>query len=346
MNEHRIPATIITGFLGAGKTTLIQNLIKQTNGRRFAFIVNEFGDIGFDGELLGQCGNPTCHSGDIIELTNGCICCTVADDFLPTIETLLARDPKPDHIIIETSGLALPQPLVRAFTWPSIRNSVTVDAVVSVVDAEAVAKGYVAHDEAALKKQRAADEALDHETPIEDLFDDQIKCADLIILSKSDLINREEIARVHQRIDRSIRPNVKRLMAGGDLLPIQAVLGLQSAAEMDLESRQAHHEHGDNDHDHDHDEFVTFSIESPIFSSLDAVRDKVEIAMQQPGVLRIKGRARIKNKQACAYIQAVGERVEAWFGPLERQEVGLVVIGLHDFDQNVIMKALEGDMHA
>ena len=124
MSEHRkIPATVVTGFLGAGKTTLIRHLLETANGKRLALIINEFGDIGVDGEVLKACRSETCGEEDIVELANGCICCTVADDFVPTIETLLARDPQPDHIVIETSGLALPKPLVRAFAWPEIHRS-------------------------------------------------------------------------------------------------------------------------------------------------------------------------------------------------------------------------------
>ena len=194
MNAHtRIPATIVTGFLGAGKTTLIRNLIEKARGRRIAILVNEFGEAGFDGELLADCGDADCKPDTIVELANGCICCTVADEFLPTMEALLARDPAPDHIVIETSGLALPQPLVRAFSWPSVKHRVTVDGVVTVVDAAAVAAGRFAPDPEATKAALAADPAIDHDDPIEELFEDQLRCADLIVVSKSDLVSENEL---------------------------------------------------------------------------------------------------------------------------------------------------------
>ena len=117
---QKIPATVVTGFLGAGKTTLIRHLLENANGKRIALIINEFGDIGVDGEVLKGCGEETCREEDIVELANGCICCTVADDFIPVIKKLIERDDAPDHIVIETSGLALPQPLVKAFNWPEI----------------------------------------------------------------------------------------------------------------------------------------------------------------------------------------------------------------------------------
>jgi cobalamin biosynthesis protein CobW len=122
----KIPTTVITGFLGSGKTTLVRHILANAGKRKLALIVNEFGDVGVDGDILKACGNENCTEDDIIELANGCICCTVADDFVPTMQKLLARKDRPDHIIIETSGLALPQPLVRAFNWPEIKSQVTV----------------------------------------------------------------------------------------------------------------------------------------------------------------------------------------------------------------------------
>ena len=191
MLATRIPATVITGFLGAGKTTLIRRLIEEADGRRLALIVNEFGDVGVDGDVLAACGSPNCAEEDIIELANGCICCTVADDFLPSIQSLLAQTPPPDHII-ETSGLALPQPLVQAFSWPDIRSRVMLDGVVTVVDGAALAAGEVVADADALEAQRQADPELDHETPVDELFHDQVAAANLLIVSKSDLISADE----------------------------------------------------------------------------------------------------------------------------------------------------------
>ncbi len=202
----RIPATIVTGFLGAGKTTLIRHLLENAGGRRIALIVNEFGDVGFDGQVLSDCGSEACGADDIIELANGCICCTVADDFLPAMEAILARAEPPDHIIIETSGLALPQPLVKAFAWPTVKPRLTVDGVVTVIDATAVAEGRVASDEAKLAEQRAKDLSLDHDDPVEELFEDQLRCADLIVISKTDLVDAAGLARVEKAIAEDRRP--------------------------------------------------------------------------------------------------------------------------------------------
>ena len=209
----KIPATVITGFLGAGKTTLIRHLIENANGKRIALIINEFGDVGVDGEVLKSCGAEDCGEDDIVELANGCICCTVADDFLPTMQVLLDRETPPDHIVIETSGLALPKPLVQAFNWPEVRTRVTVDGVVTLVDADAVSQGRFVHDEAALDAQRKADEMLDHESPLEELFEDQLQCADMVILTKSDLVSADKLDDVEAHLKSETRPAVHYIRA-------------------------------------------------------------------------------------------------------------------------------------
>ena len=155
MNDlTKLPVTVVTGFLGSGKTTLIRHLMQNPGGKRLAIIVNEFGDVGVDGEILKSCAIPNCPEENILELANGCICCTVADDFIPTLEQLMKLEPRPEHILIETSGLALPKPLLKAFDWPDIRSKITVDGVIALADAEAVAAGQFAPDLAAVAAQR------------------------------------------------------------------------------------------------------------------------------------------------------------------------------------------------
>ncbi|MCX5493756.1 cobalamin biosynthesis protein CobW [Kaistia dalseonensis] len=329
----RIPATIVTGFLGAGKTTLIRNLIAQANGKRIALIVNEFGDMGFDGELLADCGDDDCKPDTVIELTNGCICCTVADDFLPTIEALLAREPAPDHIVIETSGLALPQPLVRAFTWPSVRHRVTIDGVVTVVDAAAVSEGRFAVDEVALAAQRAADPSLDHDDPIEELFEDQLSCADLIVLSKTDLLDAAAIAGVEAIVREGSRGAARSVHGTPNGLPSEILLGVGAAAEDDAFERKSHHDlEGE---EHDHDDFDSFVVETKAWPSIDALGDAVRLAMGAAGVLRIKGRVVVTGKAAPAVVQAVGPRVETYFAPGDKAG-RLVVIGARGLDRATV----------
>ncbi|TLP49255.1 cobalamin biosynthesis protein CobW [Cohaesibacter sp. CAU 1516] len=351
-SNKKIPATVVTGFLGAGKTTLIRKLIEQAGDKKIALIVNEFGDMGFDGELLSDCGNPNCTADDVVELKNGCICCTVADDFLPTIEMLLKRDPKPDHIVIETSGLALPQPLVKAFQWPSVRASVTVDGVVTIADASALSDGHYSQNEDAIAKQRAQDDSLDHESPIEELFADQLKCADMIVISKADLVDDEGMARVEAIIGEHAREGVKNIHSRNGDVSAAILLGLDSVAEDDLDSRKAahdhhhdhdhdddHDDHDDHDHDHDHhhdhhhDEFHSIVVPPRVFASMEDVKVSVEKALAQPGILRVKGYAALEGKKARVVIQAVGRRVDSWFDTSGEAKTGLVVIGLKDFDQ-------------
>ncbi len=218
----KIPATIVTGFLGAGKTTMIRHLLENAGGRRIALVINEFGDVGVDGEILKSCGVESCREDDIIELANGCICCTVADDFLPAIETLLKRADKLDHIVIETSGLALPKPLLKAFDWPEVRSRLTVDGVVAVVDAAAVADGRFADDAEALAAQRAADPSLDHDNPLEEVYEDQLLCADIVVLNKTDLLSPADAARVAAEVRGAARgaTKVDRRAAKAASIPI------------------------------------------------------------------------------------------------------------------------------
>ncbi|MGC3832988.1 GTP-binding protein [Moritella viscosa] len=141
MQLNKIPVTVVTGFLGSGKTTLLSNILKQAAGKRIAVIVNEFGELDIDADLLRSCpldcdDEATSQSqgeNGIYELANGCICCTVEEEFLPVMKELVARRDDIDHILIETSGLALPKPLVQAFNWPEIKQYCTVDAVITLI---------------------------------------------------------------------------------------------------------------------------------------------------------------------------------------------------------------------
>lgn len=346
---QKIPTTVVTGFLGAGKSTLIRNLIENANGRRIALIVNEFGDVGVDGEMLKACGNPSCTEDDIVELANGCICCTVAEDFVPTMEKILARPQRPDCIVIETSGLALPQPLVRAFNWPEIKTQVTVDGVVTLVDAAAVAEGRFAADEDAVEAQRQADENLNHETPLSELFEDQIACADLILISKSDLVSDDALIDVETRIAEDARPAVRVVRTRkGDVAP-EIVLGLAAAAEDD--QRLSHHEQEHlaagfsiDLHDHDHDDFESFVVPLGSITSPEAFAGRVRAAMVEHDILRLKGFASVADKAMRLVVQAVGPRVESYFDREWREgedrTTQLVVIGQAGLNREAIIRML------
>lgn len=347
----KIPATVITGFLGAGKTTLIRHMLGHAKGKRIALIINEFGDLGVDGDILKGCGDETCTEDDIMELSNGCICCTVAEDFIPTLEKLLDRKDRPDHIVIETSGLALPQPLVRAFNWPDIRTRVTVDGVVTVVDGKAVEEGRFAHNVEAVDAQRAADENLDHETPLSELFEDQIACADMIVVNKSDLLE-DGGAGLSEVLKSEAREGVQVVKASMGALPVDVLLGQGAGAEDDIEARhELHHHHhhdddGDADHhhapDHDHDEFESFVVETGEVADPKAYTERLADVIRKHDILRMKGFASVVGKPLRLTIQAVGPRIDSYFDqPVSNdRKTRLVVIGEAGLDKSAIEAAL------
>ncbi len=337
----KIPTTIVTGFLGAGKTTLIRNLLENARGRRLALLINEFGDVGVDGEILRGCGIETCPEENIIELANGCICCTVADDFVPAIEALLARPRKPDHLIIETSGLALPKPLVKAFDWPSIRARLTVDGVVTVVDGAAVAAGRFADDPDAVAAQRAGDPALDHDNPLEEVFEDQLLCADMVVLNKVDLLTEAERTETRARIASVLPRAVKIVTTSEGRIDADLLLGLAAAAEDEIDSRKSHH---DDEEDHDHDEFETFIVEVGTLEDPERFVAKLAEIAERHDVLRMKGFFAVAGKPMRLLVQGVGKRFRQHFDrawrPGEGRAGRLVVIGEAGLDRAAIAAAI------
>ena len=328
----KIPVTVITGFLGSGKTTLIRHLLQHNQGRRIAVLVNEFGELGIDGELLRSCQIcPDDSNGEenIVELTNGCLCCTVQEEFLPTMLTLLKRRDTLDCILIETSGLALPKPLIKAFRWPEIRNAATVDAVITVVDCEAVAAGTFASDPKAVNAQRQADPNLEHETPLQELFEDQLACADLVVLSKSDLVDAQMQAQVVDLIQQELPRVVKMIPAIKGQLDPDVLLGLQAAVEDNLAARPSHH---DTEEDHDHDEEIS-STNVVLNRAFDPqkLQNQLQVLVQQQEIYRIKGFVAVPNKLMRLVLQGVGTRFDQFYDrpwqPDEPQQTRLVFIG-------------------
>lgn len=338
----KTPVTVITGFLGAGKTTLIRHLMANPQGKRLAIVVNEFGALGIDGDILKSCADANCPEANIVELTNGCICCTVADDFIPTIEALMALPVKPDHILIETSGLALPKPLLKAFDWPAIRSRITVDGVITLADAEAVAAGRFAPDLAAIEAQRAADDSIDHETPLSEVFEDQIACADIVLMSKADLAGEAGLASARAYIEGEMPRRVPILSMSEGIIDPRLILGLSVAAENDLAARPSHHEGHD---DHEHDDFDTVVIDLPEITSVDALSAALERLANEQRILRIKGYVAVSGKPMRLLVQAVGNRVRTQFdkpwGDQPRQS-RLVIIAEHDdVDEKAIRAVLD-----
>jgi len=320
----------VTGFLGSGKTTLIRNLIANANGKKLAVLVNEFGSEGVDGEILKSCADSNCPAENIVELANGCICCTVADDFIPAMELLLSRPVRPDHILIETSGLALPKPLLKAFDWPEIRSRITVDGVIALADAEAVAAGRFAPDPVAVEAQRAADKNVDHETPLSEVFEDQIACADIVLLTKADLAGTAGLEAARAAISAEMPRAIPMLTVTDGAIDARVILGLDAAAEDDLAARTSHH---DNEEEHEHNDFASVVIDLPEISDLDRLIASVQRLAREQNVLRAKGYIAVAGKPMRLLLQAVGERVRhqfdsAW-GARPRQSK-LVLIGEHD----------------
>src|SRR5574337_1621717 len=339
----KIPVTIVTGFLGAGKTTLIRHILMNPDGRRLALIINEFGDVGVEGDLVEGCASETCPREAIVELANGCICCTVADDFQPAVETLMKREPRPDHIIIETSGLALPKPLVKAFDWPALRSRLTVDGVIAVVDAAALAEGRFADDPRRLAEQRAADPSLDHDNPLEEVYEDQLMCADLVVLNKADLVPAQRLDALRAEIGKSLPRAVKIAPAREGVIDPDVLLGVGAAAEDDLDQRPSHH---DGTGEHDHDDFDTFVVALPAADDPDALVARLSEAARAHDILRIKGFVEVTGKPMRLLVQGVGQRFRRDFDrPWSAGEARLsrlVVIAQKGVDKSAVAAALSG----
>jgi cobalamin biosynthesis protein CobW len=338
---NKIPATVITGFLGAGKTTLVRHLLERAGGRRIAVIVNEFGETGIDGDTLRGCAVPGCAETDIVELANGCLCCTVADEFLPTMQALLGHEHPPEHILIETSGLALPKPLLKAFGWPQVRARVTVDGVIAVVDGPAVAAGRFADDPAAVAAQRGADAAVEHDNPLAEVYEDQLQAADLVVLNKADLLDGPGLAALQRQIGGQLARAVKLVPARHGRLDPAVLLGLGAAAEDDLAARPSHHDALDGAHEHD--DFVSFCLDVPEFDSAEAVVGRLAAATEAHDILRVKGFVALRGKPMRLAVQGVGRRLAHYFDrawAAAPRQGRVVVIGRTGIDRAAIEAAL------
>lgn len=342
-NLAKVPCTIVTGFLGAGKTTLVRHLLETAGGRRLAIIVNEFGDVGIDGEILKGCGDAACPEDRIVELSNGCLCCTVADEFVPALTQLLALPEPPQHIVIETSGLALPKPLVQAFNWPEIKGRVTVDGVVAVIDGKAVADGRFADDPEAIAAQRTGDSSLDHDNPLEEVYEDQLLCADLVILNKTDLMTGAERAKVESEIRKTVPRAVKVIEAEGGRVDAAVLLGLGAEAESDLAARHSHH---DAEGEHDHEDFESFVVDLPSVADTEGFVARLAALAEAHDILRLKGFLDVPGKPMRFVVQGVGARFQTQFDrawrPGEARASRLVVIGEKGLDRAEICRMIAG----
>ena len=330
----KIPATVITGFIGAGKTTLIRHLLENAGGKRIALIINEFGDLGIDREIVNGCNIEGCNDDDVVELANGCICCTVADEFLPVMQSLLERDNPPQHIVIETSGLALPKPLIKAFNWPEIKTRVSVDGVISVIDGPAYGDGLFSHD------HDAADAS--HETPLSEVFEDQLHAADMVLLNKTDQLDSDSIGELETRLKKIIRPGVQVIATTHGNAPVDVLLGIEASAEDDLDARRSHH---DGDHDHDHDDFESFVVEFGQIVDPEKLEQILINVANDFSVLRVKGFVDVVGKISRHLVQGVGTRFTRYFdrpwAENERRQSRLVIIGESGLKKKEITTAIK-----
>ena len=358
--SRRLPVTVITGFLGAGKTTVLRHLLTRS-GQRLAVMVNEFGSVGLDGDLIRSCGFCPDDEveGRLVELNNGCLCCTVQDDFLPTMEQLLERADQLDGIVVETSGLALPRPLLQALDWPAIRSRVHVNGVVTLVDGEALAAGSPVADREALEQQRREDPSLDHITAIDELFRDQLQAADLVLLSRADRLSPSQLDALQTNLKEKTRPGTALLPVAHGAVDTSVVLGLEHHAgePTDHHNHDDHHhydhDHHGHDHDHDHHDHSHVAMVSGGLR-LEGEFDRAALEQLLPRlvselkVLRLKGRVWLPGKTVALQLQMVGPRLNSWFEaaptaawrPGSGAGVDLVVLSLQESATATIEQAL------
>jgi len=359
----RLPVTVVTGFLGAGKTTVLRHLL-TTSGQRLAVMVNEFGSVGLDGDLIRSCGFCPEEEleGRLVELNNGCLCCTVQDDFLPTMEQLLERADQLDGIVIETSGLALPRPLLQALDWPAIRSRVHVNGVVTLVDGEALAAGSPVADPDALERQRQEDPNLDHITAIDELFRDQLQAADLVLVSRADCVDAGQLEGVTSDLRQRVRAGTALLPVRRGAVDPELVLGLERQLQADAHGHdQDHHDHSHHDHDHGHDDhdhdhhdhshvaMVGSTVRVTGALERSALETTLQALVREHQIVRLKGRAWLPGKALPLQIQMVGPRLNSWFEaaptnvwrPADACGVDLVVLALMDSAEASVRDAVQ-----
>jgi G3E family GTPase len=329
-SSEKVPVTVLTGYLGAGKTTLLNRILSEPHGKKYAVIVNEFGEIGIDNDLVVGVDE------EVFEMNNGCICCTVRGDLMRILDGLMRRERKFDAIIVETTGLADPAPVAQTFFMDeNVGRKTRLDAVVTVADAKWLSE-----------RLKDAPEAKN-----------QIAFADVILINKTDLVSSDELSDVEARI-RGINPYAKLHKTERAKIPLDAVLGrnafdldrildLEPAFLEDEPDHHHHHEQGDHHHDHDHkhaqahgglkhyhdEEMQSISLRTDKPLDPDKFFPWVQDLVQKegPNILRCKGILAFKDDDQRFVFQGVhmildGDHQKPWKKD-EKRESRIVFIG-------------------
>jgi len=310
----RIPVIVVSGFLGSGKTTFLKYLIEKTN-KKFGLLINEFGDIGIDGDLLKNCSSCNEDSSEsIIELNNGCLCCTVQDDFIPSIQTLLNTNIDLDAIIIETSGLALPIPLLKALSWPEIRTSIYLDLVITTVNGESMINGSPINDLCSINTQYKDIKKIDHLSSIDELFKEQIEVSDVVLISRADLISEEEFILIKNDLQRKVKPNIPIIKSFNG----ETNLGFIFDSSIKKNNFQ---EILTDKHDHSHARIFSDFIKTDYFLDKNQFELEMSQILKDVNVLRIKGRVWIPQKNMPLQVQIVGRKINTWYEKVDLKSV-------------------------
>ena len=325
-----IPVSIITGFLGSGKTTLLNHILTQQQGLKTAVLVNEFGEIGIDNELISS------SDDDIVELNNGCICCTINEDLVKTVHKILERREKLDYLIVETTGIADPLPIAVTFLSTELRGKTRLDSIITVVDCD---NFYAKTREESIAAKQ------------------QITYGDVILLNKTDLVESQVVAKIEDKI-RQLRPNARILetVKGNVSLPLILSVGLFESDryfQEETSHSEHHHEHDEHHHHHHHehhhhysdhldeDGFTSLSFETE--QPLDLRKFQYFLDNQMPeSVFRAKGILWLKGSSARHIFHLSGKRFgiedDEWKGMPKNQ---LVFIG-QNLEPEKLKELLEG----
>ncbi|MEY3024731.1 MAG: hypothetical protein RJA16_1557 [Planctomycetota bacterium] len=304
MSESRIPVTIITGFLGSGKTTLLNHILSEPHGRRVAVLINEFGDVDIDGSLVVSADR------DMMELSNGCICCSMNDGLIAALERLLAREAPFDYLVIETTGIADPVPVATTFMRPEFAPRMRVDSILSLADAEHFAL------------DRFEDPAARN----------QIRYADVVLLNKGDLVGPARLDEVEGTI-RALNPHARILRTERSRVAIPLVLGIGGSHFAEVEAEASAHGHG---HRHAFTS-ISFASDAPI----DPERFQVVLEALPAGVFRAKGFLHLAGVEPIHVFHLVGRRFTLEEAPDAERRTRLVFIGT-DFDRDALRESLRG----